>query len=362
MRVALNGFFWGQRHTGSGQYLHHLAQHLEPVVHLSLLRPSERARRRNIGKLLFEQAQVPRGGHALGADLIHVPYWAPPLLSRLPVVVTVHDLIPLLLPEYRRSVMVRAYTALVVAATRRATHVIADSEATRRDLITHLRLPAERVTVVYLGVDEHFRPEQDRTAGRRVRERYGLPERYILYLGGFDPRKNVPLLLSAFAQLREQGTALPPLVIAGRLPARATADLADPRRVASSLGLGEQLRFIGWVREEDKPALYSAADLFVFPSRYEGFGLPVLEAMACGTTVVTTDASSLPELVGGAGVLVVPDDELALAQALAELMADDEKRRVLSGAAAERARTFTWERAAHQTAGVWQTVCGARAA
>ncbi len=368
MRVALNGFFWGQQHTGSGQYLHHLVYHVEPLVPISLLQPSDCARRFNLGKLLFEQAQVTRRAYACGADLLHVPYWAPPLRSRLPVVVTVHDLIPLLLPEYRRSVLVRAYTTLVVAATRRATHVIADSEATRRDLITHLRLPAERVTVVYLGVGKQFRPTQDRAAGRheqervRARERYGLPERYILYLGGFDPRKNVPLLLRAYAGLREQGTACPPLVIAGRLPARAAAGLADPRWLASSLGIKEQVRFIGWVREEDKPALYRAADVFVFPSHYEGFGLPVLEAMACGTAVVAAGSSSLPELVGDAGVLVAPDDELAVARALAELVADDEKRRALSGAAAGRARAFTWEHTARQTVGVWQEACSVHAA
>ncbi|NOZ06321.1 MAG: glycosyltransferase family 4 protein [Chloroflexi bacterium] len=351
MRVALNAFFWGQEHVGSGQYLHHLTAHLRPAVDVALLHPPAWAQGNHLGKLFFEQGQAVYRAYAGGAALLHVPYWAPPLYSRLPVVVTVHDLIPLLLPEYRRSPLARAYTALVCAATRRAAHVIADSQATRRDLITHLRLPPERVTVVYLGVGSQYHPESEREEESRVRNRYALPDRYLLYLGGFDARKNVPLLLRSFARLRERHPRSPSLVIAGRLPRRAGLP-----RLANSLGVEGSVRFTGWVSEEDKPALYRSATLFVFPSRYEGFGLPVVEAMACGTPVVAFHTSSLPELVGEGGLLVSPQDDSGLAMALSELLSDGARLHDLGESAIKQASRFRWADAAQQTRRVYESV------
>ncbi len=353
MRVALNAFFWGQEDVGSGQYLHHLTAHLRPAVDVELLRPSTWAKGSHLGKLFFEQGQVAYRAYASGAALLHVPYWAPPLYSRLPVVVTVHDLIPLLLPEYRRSPLARAYTALVCATTQRAAHVIADSQATRRDLIAHLHLPPERVTAVYLGVDSRYRPEGEQDEAIRVRNRYNLPDRYLLYLGGFDARKNVPLLLRSFACLRERRALCPSLVIAGRLPRN-----AGLLRLANSLGVESSVRFTGWVAEDDKPALYRSADLFVFPSRYEGFGLPVVEAMACGTPVVAFHTSSLPELVGEGGVLVSSQDDSGLAAVLAELLSNEDHLRDLGKRAVEQASRFRWTDVAQQTRQVYESVLG----
>ncbi len=353
MRVALNAFFWGQEHVGSGQYLHHLTAHLRPAVDVELLRPPAWARRSHLGKLFFEQGHVAHRAQAGGAAVLHVPYWAPPLYCRVPVVVTVHDLIPLLLPEYRRSPLARAYTALVCAATQRAAHVVADSQATRRDLITHLNLPPERVTVVYLGVGSQYRPESEPEDEIRVRNRLALPDRYFLYLGGFDARKNVPLLLRSFARLRKEDVRCPSLVIAGRLPPGAGLP-----RLANTLGVEDAVRFTGWVSEEDKPVLYRSADLFVFPSRYEGFGLPVVEAMACGTPVVAFRTSSLPELVGEGGVLVSTQDDSGLAGVLAELLSDEDRLRGLGESAVKQASHFRWAAAAQQTRRVYEAVLG----
>jgi len=356
MEIALNAFFWGQKQVGSGQYLHSLVAHIGQDMGVRRVAPSARVRRSPLAKVLFEQVEVPRRAAALQAALLHVPYWAPPLFCKLPVVVTVHDLIPMLLADYRRSAAVRAYTALVAAATRRAAHVVADSEATKRDLVAHLHLPADRITVIPLGVDRRYCAGRTPGVGDAVRERYALPDRFLLYLGGFDPRKNVPLLLRSYQRVIQEQPETPLLVIAGRLPTPSSGGRHTLRLLAEQMGLEERIRFIGWVREEDKPALYRACDLFVFPSQYEGFGLPVLEAMACGAAVIATRTSSLPELVAEAGVLVPVGDLEALSEAIADLLGDEDRRRTLGQAAAARAGEFSWDRTARRTVEVWRRV------
>ncbi|WP_054491865.1 glycosyltransferase family 4 protein, partial [Ardenticatena maritima] len=303
----------------------------------------------HLAKVWFEQVGAPRAAQAVQADVYHVPYFAPPLQAPLPVVATVHDLIPLLLPAYRGNWLVRLYTALVAHAARRTPRLLADSEATRRDILTHLRVPAERVQTVYLATDIQP-PTPDAVAA--VRTRYALPESYALYLGGFDVRKRVPLLIRALARTSGDWT----LVIAGRLPQSDTDFTPDPRRVAETLGVAHRLHFCGFVPDEEKPALIGGARLFVFPSVYEGFGLPVLEALACGVPVITTTASSLPEVAGNAGVLVPPDDETSLAQALDRLMQDDALHAQLAAEAVRQAARFSWNATARATAHVYETL------
>lgn len=348
MHIAVNGWFWGQMTTGSGQYLHHLVYHLPQIAEghvfslllardsrstaangqrlafppgwgqYELATPLDRVNH-NLAKVWFEQVAFPLACRRLGADVAWVPYWGAPWWRCGCLVVTVHDLIPLLLPAYWGGWPQRLYTWLVSQTARRAILVLTDSQASRQDILTHLRVAPERVRAIHLAAAERFRPVADPLELQRVRQCYGLPERFMLYLGGFDVRKNVPTLISAYSRfLRQQGAgaAVPRLVIAGQLP-KGNSDFApDPRQVVAREGLESQVQFIGWVEEADKPALYSLADLFVFPSAYEGFGLPVVEALACGTPVVTSDRSALPEIAPGA-VLADPGDAASLAEALA---------------------------------------------
>lgn len=374
MLVALSAHFWGRETTGSGQYLHRLVAALReaaPTLDLLLVGDTAAATRQmapplppgvrwqraptpfdgrqpNLAKLWFEQVAFPRAAARAGADLLHIPYFAAPLRPPRPVVVTIHDLIPLLLPAYRGSTLVRGYTALVARAARGAARVLADSEASRRDILVHLRLDPTRVATVYLGVDAQFRP-QPAAAVAALRQRLDLPERFVLYLGGFDVRKAVPTLLAATAQSLGDW----PLVVAGRLPTRDTPFTPDPRRVAADLRLGERVHFVGWVAEAMKPALLSAAAIFAFPSTYEGFGLPVLEAMACGVATVTTSASSLPELAGAAALTVPPGESAALAATLDQLMGDDVARRALAARGPAQAARFSWATCAAQTAAAY---------
>lgn len=367
LHVALSAHFWGQPTTGSGQYLHRLSETIRrehPDIRLTLVADAAAARRAappqgmgwhvattpfddrsaNMAKLWFEQVALPRAARTLNADLLHVPYFAPPLRAAMPTVATIHDLIPLLLPAYRGGRLVQGYMAVVSRAARRCALILADSDASRRDIVAHLDVAAERVRTVYLAADTIFRPQPAATVAA-LREKLGLPDRFVLYLGGFDSRKGVDTLLRATSQSSGDW----PLVIAGKLPASDSSFAPDPRLLAARLGLGERVRFLGWVEESDKPALLSAATLFVFPSRYEGFGLPVLEAMACGTPTVTTTASSLPELAGDGAVLVPPDDPTALAATLDTLMSDAPRQQALAQRGMAQAAQFSWQRCAAES-------------
>jgi len=375
MRIGISAAFWGQEHTGTGQYLHGLVPQLREVAthdELLLLTPTWLAGpllpgvhshrlatpfdglNTDLAKLWFEQVAFPRACRQRAVDVAHVPYFAPPLRPTVPTLVTIHDLIPLLLPAYRGSALVRLYTWLVARAAHRAALILTDSHASRWDIICHLRVSPERVRTIYLaaGADYQFIPQgPEREA---IRKEYGLPPSYFLYLGGFDQRKNVATLLHAFARIvarhRLQGTGSRPwLVVAGRLPAQDTPFTPDPRRIARELGIVRQVIFTGWVSRKDKPALYSGARAFLFPSRYEGFGLPPLEAMACGTPVIAGDAGSLPEVVGTSGMLVPPDDVAGLAEAMSVLWEDEALRQALSERAQRQAARFSWARTAQET-------------
>ena len=382
MRIGINAWFLHQGTTGSGQYLRHLlrefatanANHRHtlflnptqpgPVSPLDL--PSQRfeqmvlstpfdGQSENLTKLWFEQVAVPRAARQLKLDLLHVPYWGSPLRPTTPTVVTVHDIIPLLLPAYRGRVLVRTYTRLVAAAARRADLILTDSVASQQDIVRHLGIPSRRVRPVLLAPDVHFHPVTDPETLAALKQKYNLPDRYLLYLAGFDQRKNVPVLLRAFARfLDRQGEAH--LVIAGRLPDEDSDFFPDPRRIARALKLGEAVQFVGWMPDEEKPALYTRATAFVFPSCYEGFGLPPLEAMACGTPVIGSTAASLPEVIGDGGLLVPPDDVDALSEAMSRLWNDAELRATLRQRALAHAASFHWSKAARETLQAYEEV------
>jgi glycosyltransferase involved in cell wall biosynthesis len=271
-------------------------------------------------------------------------------------VVTIHDLIPLILPAYRGSALVRAYTKLVSTGARRAAAIITDSRSSRDDILRLLRVDPGRVRVVYLASEERFKPVRDPRELERVRVKYALPEEYVLYLGGFDQRKNLRTLLEAYAALDESMTRRTPLVIAGQLPTQDSDFFPDPRNMAEKLDLQDRVLFVGWVAEEDKPALYSGAAVFVFPSLYEGFGLTVLEAMACGTAVITSSSSSLPEIVGEAASLFDPHQTEQLVEALSSLLESDSNRKELATRGVDRAQLFSPEQMISQTVQVYESV------
>jgi len=379
MHLAINGWFWDRPTTGSGQYTKQLVEGLDALdadLRISLVIPDRHRRGTsggpeaplpgsctvhpvpgsvsNLGKLRFEQRAFPRACARLGVDVAHVPYWASPLRSPVPIVVTVHDLIPLLLRRYRGGALQRLYTSLVSATVRGASRVLTDSRASRKDILKHLRLVPERVHTAPLAAADHYGPDPS-SDEKAARARYELPERYVLYLGGFDVRKNLATVLATYRWIGPALGESCPLVIAGKLPERDTAFTPDPRRLMRDEGVDERLvHFSGFVDEADKPALYRGAVAFIFPSFYEGFGLPPLEALACGTPVVGSDAASLPEVVGDAGVLLSPFDAKGMAGALIQLATDEGFRLEMSRRALDQAGQFSWDRTARATLRIYR--------
>jgi len=306
-------------------------------------------------RLLWEQAVLPWRLRRLRIDVLHSPHHTTPLLPcACRRVVTIHDLTFFLLPERYPPTRRLYFQVMTRLSARVADAIIVPSEAVRGDVMRLLRLPAERVFVIPEAAGAAFHP-QDAVAIEAVRRRYGLEEPFLLSVGSLEPGKNRERLLQALARLRARGLKHG-LVVAGQQAWRHEGEAPLARR----LGLADSVRFLGHVPQADLPALYSAADLFVFPSLYEGFGLPALEAMACGTPVVASNVSALPEVVGDAALQVSPLDVEALADAMERLLRDDRLRADLRERGLEQARQFSWEKAARQTVEVYHRVVAAR--
>lgn len=401
MKVGINGIFWAQERTGSGQYTRHLWQELHELDASNLQRGADTFQLlgydasdfnsdaltteqislgtlpnflnrtgKNSQKVWWEQFGLPQlvksAATAQPFDVIHYPYFAAPL-RKLPnqtkLVVTVHDLIPLVLPEYAGSLPLKIYFRLAAAAVRRADLILTDSEFSKQDVLRLLRVPSEKVQTVYLAADsDKYQaaplPSEER---RELLRKFGMTgeERLIFYIGGFDRRKNVGLLLEAFKQalprLRElennQSEQRWVLALAGKPHSANTQmfpDLSDATAAINSQEAG-RVRFLGPISEEDKARLYRAADLFVFPSRYEGFGLDPLEALASGTPVLCSNSSSLPEVVGDAAYLVNPDDVTLWCDSIIKLAAKPELRQQLADAGPKQAAKFSWQATARRT-------------
>jgi glycosyltransferase involved in cell wall biosynthesis len=295
---------------------------------------------------------------ALGPlDLYHSPdFTLPPTLPGTPALLTVHDLSFVRDPDSAAPSQRRYLEAVVPRSVGRASRILVDSEATRADVIELYRLPPDKVTVLYGGVDESLQPISDPATLSAVRARYGLGHfPFILSVGTLQPRKNYVRLVQAFGQLAPSVPGLL-LVIGGGKGWLYDSIFAEVNR----LGLEGRVCYPGYVADGDLPALYSAAQVFAYPSLYEGFGLPVLEAMACGTPVVTSTASCLPEVAGGAALLVEPRDVDGLAAALRRPLEDDGLRQSLIAKGRVRARQFTWTKAARQLLEIYQMEAGQR--
>jgi glycosyltransferase involved in cell wall biosynthesis len=306
--------------------------------------------------ILWHRAKVPLPVEWLSGpiDVFHSPDFVLPPLRRARGILTVHDLAFLMQPDCADA-RLRAYLEDVVPrSVRRADYIIADSENTRNDLVVLLGVPPDSVSVVPGGVEERFAPVTDPAALAEARQRLGVGDApFVLALGMLEPRKNLNRLMDAFAILKRRGA--PPdlkLVLAGGRGWLVDGILSHHARSA----VRDDILLPGFIADDLLPAVYSAAAVFAFPSLYEGFGLPILESMACGTPVVASRASSLPEVAEGAAVLVEPESAEGLAMALEEALSDDALRSDLEHKGRERAAEYTWRRAAERLLDVYQKV------
>ena len=287
----------------------------------------------------------------LSCDLLHSPDFIPPAFGYRRSVITVHDLTFLHYPEFLTAESQRYYNGQIAWAVRRADHILADSHATKGDLVALLAVPDEKVTVVHLAADPAYRPLPAEEV-RNVLARYGLAPGYLLFVGTLEPRKNLPGLLQAYRLLVDSTENIGPLVLAG---GRGWLYEQVFQRV-EDLELVGRVRFLDRVPDADLPGLYNGAGALAIPSFYEGFGLPALEAMACGTPVVAANRASLPEVVGEAGLLVDPEDASAIAEALERALADKPLRARARELGFAQAAGFSWTRTAEETLAVYRVL------
>ncbi len=292
-----------------------------------------------------EQLTIPVDVWRAKPDLFHAPHYVLPPLTPGKTVVTIHDCIHLRFPQYLPNRLAHWYAQVFLAgAARKASRVITVSEASKRDIIHFLHTPASKVEVVYNGFDERLTspsPEDE----ARVRDRFQLDAPFVLYAGNIKPHKNVDRLIEAFAQLRQRGMTSVKLLIIGD----DISKYSNLRRLVHRHQLHQQVRFLGFVSTDTLAALYQLAQVFVFPSLYEGFGLPPLEAMANGTPVITSNVSSLPEVVGDAALLIDPLDSESLADAMYRVLNEPDLRADLVRRGHERVKAFSWDRSVERT-------------
>jgi len=357
------------RGAGINSYIYHLLRNLSQIdsgyrysVYLGDRRFEDERLRLNYSRwpthaplvrILWEQLVQPVALHQGEVDLLHALAFVGPLVTSCPFVVTIYDLSFYHYPEAFRP-WNRWYLSLFTAlSARRARRVIAISESTKHDVVKMLGVSPDRVDVAYCGVDDLFHPLPAADVANFRRER-ALPDRFILFLGTLEPRKNVQKLVQAYGRWRAAETGVPKLVVAGGKGWHYDQIFAEVER----LGLTGEVIFPGYVVEQELPLWYNAADLFVYPSRYEGFGLPVLEAMACGTPVVTTNVASLPEVAGDAALLVPPDDGAQLLEAMRRALSDGSLRQEMVAKGLAHAADFTWARTALKTLDTYDRVLG----
>jgi glycosyltransferase involved in cell wall biosynthesis len=283
-------------------------------------------------------------------DLFHATHYVIPPLARARAVVTIHDIIHVLYPQFLPNRAALYYARVMIRrALRRADRIITVSNNSKRDLVDYFGIAPSRIEVVYNGVAGRFRADLPRAERERVAAKYGLPRPYLLFLGGEKPHKNVRNVLRAFAEARRTRALPHALVLAGPMP----PNRSRVEALIAALDLGPRVFRPGVVPEEDLPGLYAGADAFLYPTLYEGFGLPVAEAMACGVPVLTSSTSALQEIAGGYAYLVDPMDVDAIARGIVDLATDPARRAEFAELGKRRAADFSWDRAAGETLRVY---------
>jgi glycosyltransferase involved in cell wall biosynthesis len=367
MRICIDVSAAVHRRAGLGRYAHELVKalaetpdheyvafyhqrgqaHLAPPLdRLNSITTTLSVKPWRLATMLAYFAHTPMDTFFANVDLFHGTEHLLPHLKHIPTVFTLHDLIFRFDPTLHK-LLNRIYLNLMMPRfLRAACAVIAVSECTRRDAIRFYNVPPEKIRVIYEGVDPRFKPIQDWPTLEAVRSKYNLPKRFVLHVGTIEPRKNLPALFEAFASLKNQFPDTR-LVIAGKRGWLTAATFK------SAQALGNDVIFTGYVADEDLPALYTLAELLVMPSVYEGFGLPVLEAMACGTPVACSNTSSLPEVAGDAALLFDPHNTRSIAAAITSVLSNPALSAELRAQGLAQAARFTWTFAAQQTCQVY---------
>jgi glycosyltransferase involved in cell wall biosynthesis len=354
---------------GIGTYIRNLLRHLarldSQTEFVIFCRPEDRDALAAVGEnfrpvpetsgnySIAEQVRIPWALKREGVTLFHAPHYVLPPLVRCRSVVTIHDVIHLMFPQYLPNRIAFSYAKWsITQAAQRATRVMTVSQSSKRDILRFVDTEPDKIDVIYNAYDERFAMEPREEDVVRVRERYQLTDEFVLYAGNVKPHKNLERLIDAFALVRKRGLDHLKLVLIGDEISKYTA----LRRAVHQHQLHNYVRFLGYLPEETLAVMYRLAGVFVFPSLYEGFGLPPLEAMASGTPVVTSNVSSLPEVAGDAAVLVDPYDPQAIADGIYRVLTDEKLRRALIHKGIARAGQFSWEQSVRRVRQIYGEV------
>lgn len=373
MHVAVNGWFWDIPNSGSGQYLRRLMRYLPKVdsnLKISLVMPphnpnpddvpdsidiiatGNKSKTSKLGKVWFEQRTFPKMAEKIGADLAHIPYWGGPLSINIPQVVSVLDVIPLLYPLYAGGFFQRLYVEMVTQSALVADHVITISYTSQVDIEKLIGVHKDKITVTYLAPDEVYHPQMGKERDEAVREKYNLPEQFVLGGMGFDARKQVNELLLAYTYIAPTEGQSTPLVLAGKEPDWDNPLFPNLPEYIRRLELEDYVQWIGYVDEEDKPSLYRLAEVFAFPSEYEGFGFPPLEAMASGTPAVVWNSVVADEIYGDGAYFV--DTARELGAAIISLLLQKPLRDTMINQGLAQVTNYSWRKTAKETYQAYQ--------
>lgn len=352
MRIAIDAQTTLGQKTGFGFYVKNLVEALAKVDSKGeyvLIKPQTQQDFPTWKRFWWDQLVFPSRAKKARVDLLHQPCFSAPILFTGKVIVTCHDLISVFFPENLPLASRLFYSRWMPFSYRKAMMVIADSEHTKKDIISLLRIPERRIKVVHLAVSKEFKPIKSSSKHRGILKKYRTGPRYFLHVGTIEPRKNLEFLVRAFALAYRDGLE-ENLVITGKKGWYYDGLF----ELVKNLNLTQKVVFTGYVEEKDLPALYSGATAFLFPSLYEGFGLPPLEAMACGTPVISSSTSSLPEVVGSAGILLPPRNEKLWAENMVKIVKDKGLAQTFKNLGLRQAAKFSWESTAKKTIEVYR--------
>lgn len=346
----------GQK-VGFGFYVDNLVKSLQKIDHKNkyfLFKPSFKIQKdlSTPGRWLWDQMRLPKLAREKGIDILHQPCFSVPFFYKGKVIVTAHDIISRLFPQNIPFFSRMFFSYWMPLSYRKATKIITISESTKNDLIRVLKIPKSKIKVINLAAGREFRPIGDKQKIGSIKKKYEIAGNYFLHVGTLEPRKNLSFLIKVYAVAQKKDSNLPKLVITGKKGwyYQQLFDLVDELKLAG------RVIFTGYVKEKDIPYLYNGAIAFLFPSIYEGFGLPLLEAMASGVPVISSNTSSMPEVIGEAGILLPPDNRKKWIGAIIRISNDKNLHRKLHENGLKQAKKFSWEKCAQQTLEVYQEV------
>lgn len=354
MKIAIDTqTILGQK-SGFGFYVKNLVDNLkkiDPDNEYVLIGPDTEKDFSTPQRFLWDQIYFPKKARRAKVDILHQPCFSAPIFYRGKIIVTIHDIISLKFPKNLPLASRLFYSKWMPFSYRRADLIIVDSEHTKRDIVEYLKIPAEKIRVMYWAVSHDFQPILDLKKIEQIKQKYKTSEKYFIHVGTLEPRKNLNFLVRAYADAVKKGIK-ENLVIIGKKGWY----YDDLFNLVKELKLSDRVVFTGYADDKDIPALYSGSTALTFPSLYEGFGFPPLEAMACGTPVISSNTSSLPEVVGDAGILLPPSGEKEWTDAMMKLSLDGKLSEELKRKGLVQASKFSWEETAKKTIEVYREV------